>query len=178
MNILPPRAPGYRQTRELFSGYTGMPFDPLGAAETAASITIEAILHPDRAARMVEYHARSREIPGLADLLDTVIAATWKSLPASGLNSEIQRVVNNVVLVNLMRLVGNERTSAQVRAQAALKLNELKDGLNKKIDTTEDTHFKSHFFYAVSQIDLFQKDPSKVKLGTPLTAPPGAPIGN
>ena len=53
LNIIPPRPPGYRQTRELFPGHTGSTFDPLGASEAAANHTMRLILHPQRAARMV-----------------------------------------------------------------------------------------------------------------------------
>ena len=39
LNLIPPRPPGYRETRELLRGYTGATFDPLGAAEAVAMPT-------------------------------------------------------------------------------------------------------------------------------------------
>lgn len=178
LKIIPPRPPGYQATRELFPGNTGLPFDPLAAAETAANVTLAAILHPMRASRLVEYHARNKELPGFSDVLDTVIDFTWKSSPQQGYHGEIQRVVNNAFLVHLMRLTFDDTASSQVRAVAALKLEELKNWLSSRLALVKDRDYKAHFFYAASQIELFQKDPKGFKLPELLSPPPGAPIGN
>jgi hypothetical protein len=177
LNIIPPRPPGYRQTRDLFPGYTGLTFDPLAAAETAANITLGSILHPERAARMVEYHSRNEGFPGLSEALDKLISFTWKSTHKSGYHTEIQRVVDNVFLYNLMRLGVDEKSTPQVRAIAHLKLDELKNWLNMQISLLKDKNQKAHYFYAVSQINQLQADPDKIKLAIPLIPPQGAPIG-
>lgn len=178
LNVIHPRPPEYRPTRELFPGNTGLPFDPLGAAETAVNLTLGAILHPERAARMVEHHAREKQSPGFSDVLDAVIDFTWKSKLGQGLHAEIQRVVNNAFLLYLMRLTVDDAASSQVRALAALKLEELKKWINSSMISIKDEDHKAHFFFAASQVELFQKDPSWVKLPELLTPPPGAPIGN
>jgi hypothetical protein len=184
LNIIPPRPPGYRQTRELFPGHTGSPFDPLGAAEVAADLTVGLILHPDRAARMVDYHSRNRRYPGFGDVLDQVVLFTWMSPYKSGKFAEIQRVVNNVVLYNMMGLVAGEANAPQVRALAFQKLDELKRWLKQELNTVKDSKHvltdsdqRAHFLYAVGKIELFQRDPSKIAIPAPQSAPPGAPIG-
>ncbi|NIM58036.1 MAG: DUF5117 domain-containing protein [Candidatus Aminicenantes bacterium] len=177
LNLIPPRPPGYWEHRDLFPGYTGPTFDPLAAAENAASLTVEAILHPQRAARMVEYHSRNTDIPGLAEVLDRLISSTWKIEPKDGYHGEIQRVVDNVLLNKMMRLAVDEKTAPSVRAIASLKLNELKTWLNEKIDFLENERQKAHYFQAAWQIGLFQNNPDKVKLTVPLKPPQGAPIG-
>lgn len=178
LDILPPRAPGLRQTRELFPGYTGIAFDPLGAVETVANMTISYLLYPERAARLILYHARNKELPGLDEVIEQLLAATWKAAPQSGLKAEIQRVVNNAVLYNLMGLSGYESASPQVKAVALLKLEELKTWLEQQADGVNDSGRKAHLRYALAQIDLFRKDPEKVRITIPLPPPPGAPIGN
>ncbi len=177
LNLMPPRPPGYYQTPELFPGHTGQTFDPLGAAENAANLTIRLMLQSTRAARMVEYHSRNKELPGLSELIDKLLASTWKEDQKPGRYAQIQRVVNNVLLFNLMRLAADENASTHVRAISYLKLEELKDWLNKRINSTKDESQKAHYFYAASQIKLFQDDPNKVKLTAPLSPPSGAPIG-
>jgi hypothetical protein len=184
LRIIPPRPPGYRQTRELFMGHTGSTFDPLGAAEVAANMTIRLILHPERAARLVDYHSRDKKYPGFGEILDQIIMFTWKSPYKSGKFAEIQRVVNSVVLYSIMSLVANEDNASQVRALAFMKLEELKNWLKRQLNTTvdrkpllADPDQRAHFLYAVGKIELFQKDPSKITLPAPLSAPPGAPIG-
>ena len=177
LEIMPPRAPGYAQHRELFPGNTGIVFDPLGAAETLAGVTVGNLLHPERAARLIEFHSRDEDLPGLSEVLDELISHTWKSPPSSARHAAIERVVDNVVLYRLMGLAAFEKTSPQVRAISALKLDELKSWLASQLDSTTDESQKAHFFFAVSEIEAFQKDPSRVKLTVPLSPPPGAPIG-
>lgn len=178
LKILPPRAPGLRQTRELFPGHTGIAFDPLGAAQTAAGITVSNLLHPERAARLIQYHAREPELPGFHEILDKLIEFTWKASVQTGLEGEVQRVVNYVTLYQLMGLVGSDQAAPQVKAVAMLKLEDLKSWLQSQVPRTRDVNHKAHFVFAVSQIELFQKDPAKFQLPEVLSAPPGAPIGN
>jgi len=175
--LIPPRPPGYGQTPELFPGYTGSTFDPLGAAEAAAQHTIGLILHPRRASRMVDYHSRDAAIPGVGQVLDKLIGATWKTQGKSGIQAEIQRVVNQVVLLNTMSLAVSESAIPQARAIALLKLEELKRWLLQRWPDIEDEDQKAHFFAAAGQIRLFQQNPQQFALPLPLSAPPGAPIG-
>lgn len=178
LKILPPRAPGLGQSRELFPGHTGIAFDPLGAVETVANMTVAYLIFPERAARLVQYHAENNELPGLGEVIDKLIGFTWKSPPKPDFKGAIQRAVNNAVLYNLMGLASYEAAAPQVKAVAFYKLNELKNWLGRSVSGTRDESQKAHFYYAISQIELFQKDPDKVKLTVPLPPPPGAPIGN
>ena len=178
LQILPPRAPGLEQTRELFPGYTGITFDPLGAAETLAVITVASLLHPERAARMIQYHARDPELPDFHELVDELVGFTWKSGLRSGLPGEIQRTVNTTVLYHLMSLAVYPEAAPQVRAVALWKLEELEAWMASAVEDARDPNQKAHLHFARAQIDLFRRDPSQLRLPQPLSAPPGAPIGN
>ncbi|MFH1943333.1 MAG: zinc-dependent metalloprotease [bacterium] len=175
--ILPPRAPGYGHHRECFPGNTGIVFDPLGAAETVANMTVECLLYPERAARLIEYHARDASLPGFSEVIDELVSFTWKTSPKQGIESEIQRIVNYVVLTELMEVADYERTSPQVRAVAWLKIDELKDWLKKRVKSEKDESQKAQLLYAASEIERFQSDPSGFQIVEPLAPPPGAPIG-
>jgi hypothetical protein len=176
LNMIPPRSSELGQTRDLFPGRTGSPFDPLGAAEAAANLTIELLLHPERAARLVEHHSRDQDTPALGEILDRVISSTWKTSQEDGYHAEIQRVVDGVVLYWLIGLASNEEASVSVRTIAYFKLNELKDWLSEQVIATIDESRKAHYLYAASQISLFKESPDKVKLTAPLTPPQGPPI--
>ena len=78
-----------------------------------------------------------------------------------------------------MRLAVDGRAAPQVRAIIFLKLNELKYWLSQEVNVkrVKDESQRAHYSYALSQIDLFLKNPEKVKLAIPLSPPPGAPIG-
>src|SRR5215467_13098042 len=68
LKILPPRPPAYPRTHESFASHTGVTFDPESAAEAASEITIGLLFNPQRASRLVEYHARDAQFPGLQDV--------------------------------------------------------------------------------------------------------------
>ena len=83
LNIIPPRPPEYPSSKENFARRTSPAFDSLAPAEAAAEIVVRLLFQPERAQRMIEYHARDASNPGFDELLDEVLATTWKA-PASG----------------------------------------------------------------------------------------------
>ena len=66
LQLIPPRAAGRGRTRESFNPRTGVTFDGVSLAETAANLTCRMIFHPARATRLIEYNARKKEQPGLS----------------------------------------------------------------------------------------------------------------
>ena len=178
LRLIPPRPYGYWRDREMFDIRTGVTFDPLSAAETAADMTVGLLLHPERAARLVEYHARDNAFPGLAEVLDKVIQSTWQAKSETGYPGEIRRVVNNVVLYHLMALAANENAVPQVRAIAFLKLDELKTWLTtSKPKIKKDPNQFAEYVFAISQISQFQENPEKLRISKPGDPPAGSPIG-
>jgi hypothetical protein len=176
LELIPPRPPGYSESRELFQGYTGPTFDPLAAAESAAQITVSGLCNAQRAARLVDYHARNNDNPGLSEVLDRLIEVSWKSKPATGVHSEIQRMVNGVVLKNLIRLAADEATLFQVRAVVSRKLDILKSWLEKQARRTKDEDQEAHYYFGLTVIDQFQQE-LKLDFTQPLQIPQGEPIG-
>jgi hypothetical protein len=178
LQLIPPRPYGYNRNRETFNIRTGLTFDPLAAAETAAGMMVGLILHPERAARLIEYHGRDNIFPGLGEVMDKLINTTWKSPPGSGYHAEIQRVIDNVVLYHLMSLANHDAAAAQARALAWLKLDELKNWLEQQLQTTQAESIRAHYLFAVSQINQFQLNPKQMNLTAPVEPPAGPPIGS
>jgi len=176
LSLIPPRPQGYPQTSDLFPGHTGHPFDPLGAAETAANILLSMLMHPERAARLVEYHARAPDAPGLVEVLDEIIDATWKERHRNPYYAEVQRTVDHVALYHLMELAVNLETTPAVRAVASLKLSELGDYLRTMGERIQEPEQRAHYMYGAGQITLFEESPGQVKLTKPLEPPMGPPI--
>ncbi|MFQ5771909.1 MAG: zinc-dependent metalloprotease, partial [bacterium] len=177
LNMIPPRAFGYGRSRETFKIRTGLTFDALAAAETAANLTVSFILHPARASRLVEYHARNYKFPGLNEVIDKLLMSTWKAAHGSGYHAEIQRVVDNVILQNLLSLAANEEAATQVRAVTSLKLDELKTWLTEQLNKVKDERQRAHNYFAVLQIGRFQDHPEEMNLTKPVEPPAGQPIG-
>lgn len=178
IQMIPPRADGYDRDREMFQIRTGLTFDPLSAAETASQMTVNLLLHPDRAARLIEYHARDKNNPDFVEVSDALISATWKMPRGAGLNAEIRRAVDSIVLSRLMWLSANENARTQVRAVATLQIENLRKWIAGQVAASSDSSQKAHLQFALSQIQQFQLDPSKVKFTAPVEAPAGAPIGS
>lgn len=176
LQAIPPRPFGYPKTRETFAGHTGLTFDPLGAAESAANITMRLIFHPHRAARLIEYQARDAKMPGLAEVTDKVLAATWKRPRTGGLSSEVQRVVDMAALYHLISLAAKETSSAQARAIAGRKIDELRLFLGRPGEA--DPSQRAHQQFALSQIKKWKENPKELNLPRPATPPPGQPIGS
>jgi hypothetical protein len=177
LKIIPPRPPLYSRGREHFKIRTSPAFDALAPAESAAQHTLQFLFNPERAARLVEFHARNSANPSFEEVVDAVLAATWKSPHASGYPAEIANVVDDVALFDLMALAANEKASDQVRAISALKLHELKDWLNAPTAARQVISDQAHVFFASKQIEQFEKDPKRIDLTPPAEPPDGPPIG-
>jgi len=177
LKMIPPRPPDYARGREHFKIHTSPAFDALAPAEAAAQHTLQFLFNPERAARLVEFHARNAENPGLEEVLDAILAATWKASRGSGYPAEIARATDGVVLYDLMTLSANDRAFQQVRAIAGLKLEELRSWLTTALNGVREEEERAHLSSAVSQIVQFQKDPKKMELAAPAEPPDGPPIG-
>lgn len=177
LRMIPPRPPEYPSGRENFSRRTSLAFDALAPAEAAAQIVTTLLLQPERAQRMIEYHAFDSDNPSFDELLADLVAVTWKTQPLPGYKGAIQRTVNAVVLDQLMTLAGDNNASLQVRAVASLKLDELKKWIAAQAPSVKDEAMRAQSFFAISQIDRFQKNPAEVHPTAPVPPPDGDPIG-
>jgi hypothetical protein len=177
LRLIPPRPAGYPRTREDFRIRTQPVFDALAPAETVADHVSGFLLNPERAARLVQFHARDARNPGLTEVIDKILASTWKAPTATGYAGEIQHSVNMVILSDLMALAAAERTPNQVRAIASWKLDQLKTWLTVQSRFPIDENQRAFMFYSIEQIKRFQDDPKKANI-TPAQQPPdGQPIG-
>ncbi len=177
LRLIPPRPAGYQRTREDFRIRTQPVFDALAPAEAVADHVSGFLLNPERAARLVQFHALDQRNPGLAEVIDKVFAATWKAPTAMGYSGEIQHTVNMVILSDLMALASSERAPNQARAIASWKLEQLKTWLATQSRLRTDENQRAFLYYAVEQIKRFQDDPKKMNLTAAQQPPDGQPIG-
>jgi hypothetical protein len=177
LRLIPPRPAGYGRTREDFRIRTQPVFDALAPAEAIADHVSGFLLNQERAARLVQFHARDQRNPSLAEVIDKIFAATWKAPAATGYPGEIQHTVDMVILSDLMVLAAGERSANQVRAIASWKLDQLKTWLTAQSRFPVDENRRAFLFYSIEQIKRFQEDPKKANI-TPAQQPPdGQPIG-
>src|SRR6266849_6493624 len=174
LKMIPPRPPDYERGREHFKIHTSPAFDALAPAEAEAQHTLQFLFNPERAARLVEFHARNPENPGLQEVLGAILAATWKTPHDEGYKGQIANAVDMVVLYDLMALSANDHASDEVRAIARLELQELKRWVYAPLPTIKD---QAHIAFASWQIEQFEKDPKQISVTPPAEPPDGPPIG-
>jgi hypothetical protein len=178
LKLIPPRPPGYPSSGENFARRTSPTFDSLAPAEAAAQIVMSLLLDPNRDERMIEYHAREADYPGFAELVDDLLAATWKARPETGYDGAVQQTVDSVVLVHLIGLAVDQDAATETRAIAALKVDELKNWISVQAKSATDENRRAQLFFAAQEIDHFEKNPSGVHLTNPAPPPAGDPIGD
>src|SRR5439155_14136408 len=138
LSLIPPRPPSYPRGREHFKIRTSPVFDALAPAEAAAQHTLQFLFAPERAARLVEQHARNADSPGLDEVLAAVVSATWKAPRGPGLHGEIARAVDQIALFDLMVLSRSDRASPQTRALDTAVMAALKDLVASSAVCTRD----------------------------------------
>jgi hypothetical protein len=173
ISLIPPRAPGLRNSRELFAKRTGLTFDPLAAAQASADFSVSFLLHPERASRLVELGARSNSL-SLQDVTKQLLESTWKNRRQDGLAAQVQLQTEQVVLTHLLALAQNENASYQARAVATAALADIKQHATSQAKRTRDDGYKAHLEFALARMEK----PEEIKPTKALDLPPGAPIGS
>ena len=173
IRLIPPRPAGYNYTAELFTHRTGLAFDPLGAAESATDLGLSFLFNTDRLNRMAQYQVESSGL-GVTEMLDVLIARTWKAPRLQGLPELIRQQNGQMVLTYLLAASVDEKASFATKAQLKYSLDGLKTTLEGWRTQAKGTPDEGNISLALERI----KDPSKAK-GTvrTVTTPPGAPIG-
>jgi len=174
---IPPRPPGYTRTRESFPRDTGHVFDPLGPPASAAALTLEVLLDPARAARLVTANALDPDAPGFAELARALLDATWFAGKEAGQAGAIRRRVNMLVLDELARLAVDEAAAPQVRALAHDAIAGLDAWLEVRADGETDADWGAHYRYARTRIELLEDEPQLFRDLPGVAVPPGSPIG-
>jgi hypothetical protein len=146
----------------------------MAPVEAASDMAIALLLNPERATRLVDYHSRDAKNPGLDEVIDRLIAATWKTPRVAVREAETQRTIGNVVLYRLMMLAQNVQASEQARAIAYTKLDDLRKWLLSR--QTADAAERAHSIYAAAQIKRFEDDPKVITVSKPADPPDGSPI--
>lgn len=165
---LAPRSHGQPASREEFSSNTTFAFDGLGAANTAADLVVARLLNPLRLQRVLELSTRNTGLPKVKEVLDRLIARTYRPRGASPRENAVSMGVENVVLERLMDLSDNATPIVRSDANDALRTIRARlapgDPWNAEL---------------TRRIDAFFARPEAAPKRKPAALPilPGAPIG-
>ena len=172
--LLPPPAFGFETgTAELFARRTAPAFDQLGAAATAADFAVSALLNPQRAARLVDFHARDARNPALADVLQALVRRTFAPVAAGDdrLDAALRRAVQILVVTRLIELGANQSAAFEVRAAARASLRQAAARLGGASDATAVALREDIARFLAAPVEPARRTP-------PLPTPAGEPIGD
>ena len=160
--------------QEILPTQTGRIFDPLAAARVAADLTISELLQPQRLARLtVQSRVDSSLRPG--ELILDISKRIWHGSAEGPTNEEqrqIGRIVQEVLVDHLIKIVDDASAAAEVRGGALVALKQIaspdqRRDLNPSMDAL------------VRRIEqVIHRPYSSPGEKTPLRSPPGSPIGN
>jgi hypothetical protein len=198
LDALVPPASGCERTADYLDTASGRLFDPLSAAEAGAGLVAAAVLEPTRLNRAAWQHARDRAVPGVTDIVDALLAATWR---AAGPDSEsggpdgaagpdgdaeaetaapadvaVQRAANWVVLRYLLETLQGDVLHPQVRAEIRHSLRTLAGELRGQAPSPVARAASADAEEAARLITASLSDPSGTRLDPLPRIPPGAPL--
>jgi hypothetical protein len=164
---------------ELLGERTAPAFDELGAARTLAQMIVDGVLQPERAARMVQYAARTPNGFSLSDAIAALVRGTWEApVPGTGKLAAIQRVTQRAVSDRLVLLAADKDASPEVRAIAEFEISRLRASAMEHGRVAAGSDARAHW-QAIAALFARYQDKGEVPVLTPaLRAPPGDPFGD
>ncbi|NNV54436.1 zinc-dependent metalloprotease [Limnovirga soli] len=170
--LIPPRPAGYDYTRELFNRRTGLAFDPLAAAETAADLPLSFLFNTSRLNRMVQQKETGSGL-GADEMIKTLIAKTWKAPRLKGMAGMIQKQNEQILLTYLLATSINNDASFATKAAMQFAIENINEYAKAQLKTNTDVVYKGYLQLTMERI----KAPEDAKPTTHEAPPPGSPIG-
>jgi hypothetical protein len=171
-SLIPPRPAGYNESQELFHKRTGLAFDALSPAETAADLPLSFLFNSERVSRMEQYAVNDGL--SLNEMLSYLIDVTWKAKRRTGMEKLIQQQTEQVLLTYQLALSVDNEASFQARADGLEALNKLKAWIEAQQKISKDESYSAHLLLALQRM----KKPEDAKPGIlHEEIPPGSPIG-
>jgi len=174
LKLFPPRAMGYKRSRESFKSKSGVAFDPFGGVETATEMTLDLLLHPQRVTRLVQHKSIDRNQLGFQEVLNELTNNTFKKKHKDDYLSNLQQIVNQQYLMQLFNLASGNNTYIQVKSLAKAEILKIKSYLKSTRGSTLQVAVNNEL---VRLIESFEKNPEKYQKQISLKIPDGSPIG-
>ena len=180
LDRLTPAADGaglFGSAGENFDGAAGPMFDLLSASDTAAGLTMGALLHPARAGRLVEYERRDPNAFGLGDVLDGVEQTVFAEQDEPQRRAIARRLQARFVS-SLIELSVNEVAPPAVKTAAEARLQSISARLSPPI-FGGDSSARDHNAWLTRRINAHLERPAPaIAASAPKPeTPPGSPIG-
>jgi hypothetical protein len=171
-SIIPPRPAGFDFSRELFRKRTGLAFDALSPAETAADLPLSFLFNSQRLSRMAQYEIQYNGL-GVNEMIQTLVNRTWKAPRQQGIRKLIQLQTEQVLLTYMLAGTLNDNNSFAVKSILQQSIKDLKTYITNLSKTATEPTYKGHLLLALERMEK----PENAKPTLHREIPPGAPIG-
>jgi len=171
IKLIPPRPAGFDYTKELFQRRTGLAFDPLAVAETAADLPLSLLFNPSRLNRLAEYAEENGGL-GLDQMIAVLIDRTYNAPRLKGLEGLIQQQNEQLILTYLLGIALNQQISFATSASILKAIDDIQMIATKRLRTAR-LESKGYLLLTLDRI----KNRLEAKPFIPEPLPPGAPIG-
>ena len=169
INLIPPRPAGYEYTKELFSRRTGLAFDALAAAESAADLPLSFLFNPARLNRMVQNETLYSGL-GVDEMMNVLLNKTWKAPRQKDLPGLILQQNEQLLLTYLLKVSMSDQLSFATQAAILKAIDTIEQLARRQMQTNHDIG------YSLLTLDRI-KNRLEAKPFVPEPIPPGAPIG-
>ncbi|MGI5451769.1 zinc-dependent metalloprotease [Streptomyces sp. CA-249302] len=171
LSALTPPAIRYGRTDQYLDSDAGRVFDPFAAVRVAVTLVVEALLEPARLNRLAWQHAADAAVPGVTELVEALLDATWRRadpIPAEVPGGTAVQLTADWTLVNhLLTVLKDGTLHAPVRAELRGTLRRFATELREGVGDGRRE--------AADLIDGFLADADSVRLDPLPRVPPGAP---
>ncbi|MEX3099554.1 MULTISPECIES: zinc-dependent metalloprotease [unclassified Streptomyces] len=167
LGVLTPPAIRYERSSQYYDTSAGRVFDPFSAVRAAVTLVSEVLLDPARLNRVAWQHAVDASVPGVADVLDAMLSATWGRTDAVSADvpagTAVQHTADWAVLQHVLHVLAGDGLHAPVRAEMRSVLRRFAgESGERRRDAAE-------------LVTSFLADPASVRLEPLPRVPPGAP---
>lgn len=129
VRLITPKAYGESLSRESFQGRTGLVFDPISAAESAAGYALTLLLQPERLNRLIPQVDSDKQQLNIGELLQGIQSALIK---IDLNNSAISKRIAYVALDALVNSSQQQNLAPEARAKITYQLQNLGEWLVKR----------------------------------------------
>lgn len=168
VNLITPKVYSEGRNRESFKGRTGLTFDPISAAESAAGYSLGLLLKAERLNRVAQQNAQLNKAPDIEYVLSQLFKQTIKG-GSNKHHPQLSQRVNYLVLDQVVKALEQKNLAPEVRGEIELQLTDLHKWLknNKR---------NGHNAVMARQLEQYWRVGEWKSQFTLKPLPPGSPI--